>query len=223
MSPALLIQSIVRQTAVLLAQLANTGDARAPLAHVTTQVFFDLAQELERMGVSRKVSADMFGLGLRTYRRKLQRAAATAAVAGPSLRQKVLEFVRSGQIVTRPDIFVHFAHADEDQLRAILRDLRSSGLLFSLGKGPSAAYRATASEEVAELANKDVDNDYSEVFANPIDEANLPILVNAGGEGTYAVAVWQGHPLEQEALDILQHLRQMLVELRTRVLAVNQA
>jgi hypothetical protein len=222
MSPALLIQSIVRQTATLLAQLANAGEVRAPLAHVTNQVFFDLAQELERMGVSRKVSADMFGLGLRTYRRKLQRAAATAAVTGPTLRQQVLEYVRSGQIVSRLDIVAHFSHADENQLRAILRDLRECGLLFTLGRGASTAYRATTGEEVAALGHKYVGSEYVESHSPRTDDTSAPILVNAAGEGTDAVAVWQGHPLEQEALDILRQLRQMLAELRTRVLEVNQ-
>lgn len=211
----------MRQTAVLLAQLANAGGARSPLAHVTTQVFFELAQELERMGVTRKVSADMFGLGVRTYRRKLQRAAATAAVTGPTLRNKVLEFVRSGQLVPRTDVFAHFAHAEEDQLRAILRDLRDSGLMFTLGKGASTAYRATTGEDVAVLARKHLGDQYAEALANTNDGTNTPILVNPDGEGSYAVAVWGGHPLEQEALEILQQLRKMLVELRTRVLEVN--
>jgi hypothetical protein len=65
MNIQLLIDAIVRQTTVLVAELATAGGARAPLAHVANQVFMDLAAELERQGVSRKVSADMFGLALR--------------------------------------------------------------------------------------------------------------------------------------------------------------
>lgn len=213
---ALLIQSIVRQTATLLAQIANTVDGRAPLARVTTQVFFDLAQELERMGLSRKVSADMFGLGLRTYRRKLQRAASTVGLPGHSLRQDVLAYVRAGQIVSRYDIFSHFADAEEAQLRAVLRELRESGLVFTLGKGHDTAYRAATHEELAALGNKYNHIDQEDDLG-PTSESGAPILVDAGGEGTYAVAVWQGHPLEQEALDLLRQLRQMLAELRTRV------
>ena len=44
-----------------------------PLAHVANQVFLDLTQELHAQGVSRRVSADMFGLALRAYLRKIQR------------------------------------------------------------------------------------------------------------------------------------------------------
>ncbi|HMA94799.1 MAG TPA: hypothetical protein VKP30_19045, partial [Polyangiaceae bacterium] len=62
----LLIQAIVRQTTILIAQLATSHGSRAPLAQIADQVFLELVRELERQGVSRKVSADMFGLGLRT-------------------------------------------------------------------------------------------------------------------------------------------------------------
>ena len=65
MTIQLLIDAIVRQTTVLIAQLATSGGA---LAHVANQVFLDLANELEAHGVSRKVSADMFGMALRALR-----------------------------------------------------------------------------------------------------------------------------------------------------------
>ena len=54
-----LIDSVVRQTTVLIAQLATAGGARAPLSHIAGQVFLELANELESQGVGRKVSADM--------------------------------------------------------------------------------------------------------------------------------------------------------------------
>ena len=67
MNAQILIDSIVRQVTVLIAQLATSGGIRAPLSHVANQVFVDLARELEEQGVSRKVSADMFGMALRAY------------------------------------------------------------------------------------------------------------------------------------------------------------
>ena len=86
-----LIQAIVRQTTVLIAQLATSGGSRAPLAQVASQVFLDLVTELERQGVSRKVSADMFGLGLRTFQRKIRRIAESSTERERSLWEAVLE------------------------------------------------------------------------------------------------------------------------------------
>ena len=42
MNAQLLIDSIVRQTTVLIAQLATSGGVRAPLAHVANQVFLEI-------------------------------------------------------------------------------------------------------------------------------------------------------------------------------------
>ena len=86
----LLIDSIVRQTTVLIAQLATRGGIRAPLAHVANQVFVDLATELNNQGVSRKVSADMFGMALRAYVRKVQRLGESSTERGRTLWEAVV-------------------------------------------------------------------------------------------------------------------------------------
>ena len=93
MTIELLIHSLVRQMTVLIAQLATTGGTRAPLVQVANQVFLDLVRELERHGLSRKVSADMFGLGLRTYQRKIQRLTESATAPGQTLWVAVLDYV----------------------------------------------------------------------------------------------------------------------------------
>jgi hypothetical protein len=49
----LLIDGIVRQTTILIAQLSTSAGARAPLSHVADQVFVELAQEIEAQGVRR--------------------------------------------------------------------------------------------------------------------------------------------------------------------------
>jgi hypothetical protein len=154
MTIELLIQAIVRQTTILIAQLATSRGARAPLAQVANQVFIDLVRELERQGVSRKVSADMFGLGLRTYRRKIQRMSESATDRGRSLWEVVLEYVRAQGLVTRLELLTRLASDDEAQIRAVLRDLCESQLLFSSGVGSSTSYRAASEEELASLKRK---------------------------------------------------------------------
>jgi hypothetical protein len=81
----LLTDSIIRQTTVLIAQLATTAGIRAPLAHLADEVFLTLSEELEGQGVSRKVVADMFGMALRSYQRRVQRLRESATVAGKTL------------------------------------------------------------------------------------------------------------------------------------------
>ena len=151
MQTQLLIDSIVRQTTVLIAQLATSGGVRAPLAHVAGQVFVELARELETQGVSRKVSADMFGMALRTYQRKTQRLRESVTVRGRSLWEAVLEFLQSEDVVTRARVLARFRHDDQVLVRGVLRDLTESGFVFASGSGDGAAFRAARPEELAKL------------------------------------------------------------------------
>lgn len=73
MNVATLIDAIVRQTTVMIAQLATSSGNRAHLAHTANQVFLDLVHALRDQGVGSKVIADMFGMALRTYRRGQRR------------------------------------------------------------------------------------------------------------------------------------------------------
>lgn len=66
MNAAVLIDSIVRQTTVLIAQIATATESRPRLAHTADEVFGSLVRELRSQGVTNKGIADMFGLTLRT-------------------------------------------------------------------------------------------------------------------------------------------------------------
>lgn len=151
MNAQVLIDSVVRQVTVLVAQLATTGGIRAPLAHVANQVFLDLTRELEEQGVSRKVSADMFGMALRAYIRKVRRLSEAQSEQGRTLWQALLDFVRAQGLVTRERVLQRFAADGELQVTAMLRDLTDSGLFFCSGSGQSAVYRAASDEELDRL------------------------------------------------------------------------
>lgn len=147
MNVQLLIDAIVRQTTVLIAQLATSGGLRAPLSDIAGQVFLQLAEELSEQGVSRKVSADMFGMALRTYRRKLTRLR-EGEERGQSLWQAVLDFMSKGGLVTRRELVERFGEDEEGILAAVLRDLTDSGLLFASGTGDGTAYRRAEEHEI---------------------------------------------------------------------------
>jgi hypothetical protein len=153
MNLQLLIDSIVRQTTILIAQLATAQGVRAPLAHVANQVFLDLAEELGRQGVSRKVSADMFGLALRTYLRKIQRLGEGATDRGHSLWEAVLGFLQksSPAVVLRAEVLGRFHRDEPAQVRGVLQDLCDSGLVFRTGSGEGTGYRAATQDELGIL------------------------------------------------------------------------
>src|SRR5215813_6022389 len=131
MDAKLLIDAIVRQTTVLIAQLSTTAGIRAPLAHVADQVFLDLAQEIEAQGVGRKVVADMFGLALRSYQKKVQRLTESATLRERTLWEAVLDFLSEQGSVTRGRVFERFRRDSEHDVAAVLADLVSQGLVYS--------------------------------------------------------------------------------------------
>ncbi len=127
----LLIDAIVRNTTALLAQIATSGGMRAPLAQIAEQVFLELASELERQGVSRKVSADMFGLALRTYLRRIQRLTESQTDRGQTLWQAVYDFISRESPVRRDRVLERFRHDEEASVRGVLRDLIDNSLVRS--------------------------------------------------------------------------------------------
>ena len=112
MNVGVLIDNIVRQTTVLIAELATAAGIRAPLAHVANEVFLDLVRELEAQGVGRKVIADMFGIALRSYQVKVQRLSESQTHRDHSLWEAVLERLRSLGTVSRAELLSHFSRDD---------------------------------------------------------------------------------------------------------------
>ena len=156
MNVSVVIDAVIRQTTVLIAQLATTGGIRAPLSRLANQVFLNLVGELESQGVGRKVIADMFGLALRSYQMKVRRLAASATDVDRSLWEAVLVFIQKSGPVTRGEVLVRF-HADDDaSVRGILRDLLETRLVYMTGKGNATTYRiATGDDRISGSASED--------------------------------------------------------------------
>jgi len=139
----MLIDAIVRQTMVLIAQLATAGGGRAQLSHTANQVFLDLVAALKEQGLGNKVIADMFGMALRTYQTKVQRLSESRTDRGRSLWEALLAFVQEKgkeRAVPRAAILQRFRHDDALVVSGVLRDLVDSGLLYRTGRGDLAQY-----------------------------------------------------------------------------------
>lgn len=154
MHTKLLIDSIMRQTTVLIAQLSAAAGIRAPLAHLADEVFLSLSKELEEQGVSRKVVADMFGLALRTYQRRVQRLEQSATDTGTTVWQAVNDYLQEAGQATRQQIFDRFKNDDPEAVGAVLTDLVQNGLASRTGRATSAVLVATPPEARRLLARQ---------------------------------------------------------------------
>jgi len=150
-NPQLLIDAVVQQTMVFIAQLATAGGVRAPLAGVAQQVFADLTAELERQGVTKKVIADMFGMALRTYHRKSQELRQSQTEVGRSLWEAVYAHLGERTRASAADILHRFRADDAEVVTGILNDLVASGLVYRTGRGALATYKLADQDDFDSL------------------------------------------------------------------------
>jgi hypothetical protein len=148
-NPTLLIHAIVRQTMVLIAVLATAAGQRTPLANIADQVFAALVRELSEQGVGHKVIADMLGMALRTYHKRVSRLSASDTDPGRSLWEAVLTHVRGAGPLLRAEVLARFDRDNELVVRSVLRDLVDSGLLYQTGRSDATSYRAADATEMA--------------------------------------------------------------------------
>jgi AraC-like DNA-binding protein len=140
----LLINTIVQQTMVFIAQLATAGGVRAPLAKIADQIFLDLTRELGAQGLKKKVIADMFGMGLRTYHRRTRAAEQSNSVVGRTVWEAVFQFIQERQPVSGAEVLKRFASDDVEIVTGVLSDFVHSGLAYRAGRADTAVYRIAA-------------------------------------------------------------------------------
>lgn len=149
-----LVDAIVRQTTVLIAQLTVHKGGRSPLAHLADDVFLSLSKELEEQGVTRTVVADMFGLALRSYQRRVNRLRQDDS-GGRTLWQTVFEFIKERGPVARAELANRFRHDDAEAVTAVIADLTRTGLISRTGIGRRAVYTIASDEVLQHLARQD--------------------------------------------------------------------
>jgi len=146
---------------VFIAHLATAGGVRAPLAHLANQVFLDLSKELQNQGVKKKVIADMFGMRLRSYHRKVRELQDSQSDVGKTLWEAVLEYLRKAEPVSAGQVHARFQHDDPELVSGVLNDLVHSQLAYRSGRGATAVYRlANESDFVATDSSRDEAHGY---------------------------------------------------------------
>lgn len=124
-----------------LVAMSTRGELRLPIAEAEEQLFLAVARRLEALGVSRKVAADMHGIAVRSYQKKLRRGGRNAPTQ--TLWTGVLAFlVREGE-TTREKLVARFRRDDRAVLGAVLFDLRRTGAVTTESDRPDAKIRVT--------------------------------------------------------------------------------
>ncbi len=155
MKPRLLIRTVVRQCANLVAVAATLDGRRTPLGTVLDQFFVDLVDALARQGLRQKVIADMLGITPRTFYARMRKLEESGLEPGRTLWQDLLRFIRERGRARQDDILRKFSTHDEAVLRSVLRDLTDSELIYRTGTGAATRYIA-APDAAPDLDTMDV-------------------------------------------------------------------
>lgn len=149
MNTRLLIDEVLAEVAGFVATLATLNGARTLVADLPDRFFYRLAMALEAQGLSKKLVADMSGLALRSYQKRLQRLAESRSDTGKTLWEAAFVYLHQRRVVPRGDLERRFAHDDPQVLASVLHDLVESGLVFRTGTGPATLYRAADERDLA--------------------------------------------------------------------------
>lgn len=137
-----LLNAIVRQTVILIAQLATHG-TRAPLAHVADQVFMSLVNELRQRGLSHRAVAHMFSLPLSTYHDRIRRFSVSETTQS-SLWKAVLDHIQEHEPITQAKLLFEFRRDNADDIKGVLQDLMKARLISKTGQGLDSTYEITS-------------------------------------------------------------------------------
>lgn len=133
---------------VLVAQLATAGGGRVRLGHVGDQVFMALSNELQRQGLTKKVIADMFGMSLRTYHRRVHEVRERRLELPRTVWEAVLELIRSAEPISGHAVRSQLFNYDGELVSGALNDLTKTGLVGRSGWGEHAVYRLTSATAI---------------------------------------------------------------------------
>jgi hypothetical protein len=116
-------EAIVRQTTMLIAQL-STAAIRAPLSNIADEELVDLAAEaaVEAQSVTRKVGADMLGLTLRSYQKKVQKLTESQTVR-EVWEAVMLDFLPAHSNVSAERLLERFRNDSAEDLGSIFISL----------------------------------------------------------------------------------------------------
>jgi hypothetical protein len=153
-NPQILIDAVVQRTVVFIAQLATAGGVRAPLAHVANEVFLGLTSELLNQGVKKKVIADMFGMALRTYHRRVRELGRSRTDVGHTLWEAVLGYLKTHEPVSVAEVHMRFRYDDREVVTGVLSDLVESGMAYRAGRGDAAMMRLADEADFSQVDAK---------------------------------------------------------------------
>jgi hypothetical protein len=195
MSVRILIDSIVRQTTVLIAQLATSGGLRAPLAH-NGERLYRATTKAEQLQMGKLADAS-------------------------GLEELLWAFIYREGPVGRDEL-AEFAASNPERVDETLVKLAACGKIRVEGQDAERRYRAERLEVLldAEVGWEAAVFDHYRALVQTICQRLTqpgPAAHARVGGSTFTLDVWDGHPHADEAYAVLSRFRAIHAELFERI------
>ncbi len=120
----LFIDTTLRSMASIIGAILTRNDQRRTYKKIGDKLFKFVAEELVRRKVPYRVAADMLGVSLRTFHRKMK---GKSLMESGSETSSILSYVAQNGEVNKTELYRHFHYLSPDFLGSSLRDLNLMG------------------------------------------------------------------------------------------------
>lgn len=174
MSERVLFRVLVSQSARLIARIITLTNARPNLAHLQEDFFYELSVHLQNYGVPRRVAADMFGLAMRSYLRRIKKYNDELSDREHqlSLWQIVYSKISESPDIQRQKLLDSFSFSHRDSVCSVLKHLCEAGLVTEHRRDGVISY--SARERDANELDVDEVAQYLWVMIFVHDESSFP-------------------------------------------------
>ncbi|GEM_PF-4795367 len=121
---SLFVDTTLSSAASIIAAIMTRNHQRRSYQNIGEKLFKNIAEELIRRDVPYRVAADMMGVSLRTFHRKLKNA---KLVDSGRAATAILSYIVDLKEVGRIELYGHFHFLDPALIGSILKDFQASG------------------------------------------------------------------------------------------------
>jgi hypothetical protein len=182
----LLVDEVVRQTAVLLAELVTRSEERALLSEVQTELLLHLDNELRQRGLSQSARIEALGTTRAAYVQAMKHGRISVTEPSCSLSEAIFRIVTEHGLASREQLAAHFAQDDEERVSGAIERLVGSGLLFRAGRQGAEVLRAPSASDLSQACYLDAETGLDQLVRaviyreGPLSFAELTQRLNAG-------------------------------------------
>lgn len=146
----LLIRTLFELTAQMSVDVIHASGARPDLKHIMDEVFMTFAEQFHEIGLPRSVAADMFGLVVRSYLKRIQNYEENRGEVSQPLWKRILLLIAEEPNIDLETLLSRFPVGYVKSVKTSLNDLCDQGVLVETRRRKVVRYTIGLDTQVEE-------------------------------------------------------------------------